>query len=299
MTQLVKYNAARTALAEAHAIDEVKDIRNKAEAMAAYARQAKDTDMISWVTEIKVRAERRAGQMLAEMNIPKHRPAEVSKAPTLPEMGISRDQSSRWQKLASVSDEKFEQAVSAAKEIAGEVTTAAMLRATTNVHVSNNSGENEWYTPSIYIEAARTVMGTIDFDPASSEVANKTVKAKKFLTKDDDGLTCKWHGNVWMNPPYAQPLIAQFCSALVEKFDSDEIREAITLVNNATETEWFQNLLTSCSAVCLPKSRIRFIDQHGNPGGAPLQGQAILYFGTTPEAFSEKFSAFGKVLFSD
>ena len=137
-TQLLRYNAARTALAEAHAIDEVKDIRDKSEAMAAYARQAKDTEMIKWATEIKVRAERRAGQMLAEM--PKATgakgigpiavPSCDRNQTTLADIGITKNESSRWQKLAAVSEEQFEHAVAAAKEIAGEVTTAAMLRAT-------------------------------------------------------------------------------------------------------------------------------------------------------------------------
>jgi hypothetical protein len=138
MSALVKYDAARYALQQAVEIDEVKDIRDKAEAMAAYARQAKDTEMIQWVTEIKVRAERRAGQMLAEMPkaigtkgqfagghtmVP---PAKTAK--TLSDLGITKNESSRWQKLAAVDEEKFEKAVSAAKEVAGEVTTAAMLR---------------------------------------------------------------------------------------------------------------------------------------------------------------------------
>lgn len=139
MSNLVKYNAARIALAEAHQVDEVKDIRDKSEAMAAYARQAKDKEMLVWVTEIKVRAERRAGQLLAEM--PKNQGTKGQLAggntivppenyvKTLADLGISKNESSRWQKLAGVSDEKFEHAVAAAKEVAGEVTTAAMLRA--------------------------------------------------------------------------------------------------------------------------------------------------------------------------
>jgi uncharacterized small protein (DUF1192 family) len=133
MNGLTKYDAARYALSVAVEVDEVKDIRDKAEAMAAYARQAKDTELVQWATEIKVRAERRAGQMLAEMDLKPgvkaigHSVVPIPK--TLSDLDITKNESSRWQKLAAVSESQFEQAVAAAKEVAGEVTTAAMLRA--------------------------------------------------------------------------------------------------------------------------------------------------------------------------
>lgn len=131
--QLVRYEQARNALAECQRIDEVKDIRDKAEAMAAYARQAKDQDLIQMATEIKVRAERKAGEMLRQSaengeRAAKGKPAEMSNASTLNDIGITRDQSSRWQSLASMSDTHFETAVETAKQSAGEVTTAFMLR---------------------------------------------------------------------------------------------------------------------------------------------------------------------------
>ncbi len=162
-------------------------------------------------------------------------------------------------------------------------------------HVSNNGGENEWYTPPAFIVAARSVMGSIDLDPASSEIANKTVGADTFYTAAQDGLKQPWRGAVWMNPPYAQPLIADFCEAITAKFEAGDITQACVLVNNATETAWFQRMLEQASAVCLIKSRVRFLDQNGNPG-APLQGQAALYFGDCGESFAEHFHSFGKVL---
>lgn len=303
MTQLIRYEAARNALQVASTVDEAKDIRDKAEAMAAYARQARDTELIQWATEIKVRSERRAGQLLAEMpkNSGKLRnssPSHDGRAttPTLASLGITYNDSSRWQKLAAIDEEKFEAAVAAAKDAAGQVTTAAMLRAAAGKpHVANNSGENEWYTPPEIIEIARSVMGGIDTDPATSEIANQTVGAALIYTAKDDGRTKEWRGSVWMNPPYAQPLVGDFAEAATAKYASGEYEQACILVNNATETRWFCRMLEEASAVCFPKARIRFLDPQGNPG-APLQGQAVIYIGRRVSEFVGAFSTIGFVL---
>lgn len=162
-------------------------------------------------------------------------------------------------------------------------------------HVSNNSGENEWYTPSYLIEAATNVMGTIDLDPASSAIANKSILAGKYFTKKDDGLNQEWFGNIWLNPPYAQPLMGLFADAVVTKYAADEFDQACVLVNNATETEWFQKILMASSAACFLKGRVKFLDPEGNPG-APLQGQAVLYLGASPGEFSLEFSGLGVCL---
>lgn len=173
---------------------------------------------------------------------------------------------------------------------AGEEPTKAALK---KAHVAHNSGQNEWYTPAAFIEAARQVMSGIDLDPASSEIANRTVKAARYFTAEDDGLKQAWPAcRIWMNPPYAQPLISQFSKKIAEAADAGA--EAIVLVNNATETAWFQRMLQSASALCFPEKRVRFLDPDGNPG-APLQGQALLYFGSNVSAFTGKFSEFGGV----
>ena len=159
-------------------------------------------------------------------------------------------------------------------------------------HVSNNSGNNEWYTPAAFVDAARHLMGRIDLDPASCAEANVVVQAGTFYTAEDDGLAQSWFGRIWMNPPYAQPLINQFCDKLATEWDAEEFPEGIVLVNNATETAWFQTLIARASAVVFPRTRIKFWQPSGELG-APLQGQAVIYFGDSPGAFLEEFSRFG------
>lgn len=157
-------------------------------------------------------------------------------------------------------------------------------------HVANNSGNNEWYTPADYIEAAREVMGSIDIDPASNDIAQETVKAAVYYTAETNGLDKEWRGNVWMNPPYASDLIGKFIDKLVGELPN--IEQAIVLVNNATETEWFGKLISRASAVCFPRSRVKFYMPDGKTG-APLQGQAVIYFGEHKERFAEVFSGKG------
>lgn len=115
--KLVRYEAARSALQEAATVDEVKDIRDKAIAFEAYAIQAKDTKMLAWATEIKLRAERKAGELLAVRPMNRGEKGQfknksfaggILKVPPIPipstlkEDGISKKQSATWQKIAEI-----------------------------------------------------------------------------------------------------------------------------------------------------------------------------------------------------
>ncbi len=134
--ELVRYDAARKALAAAHRVDEVKRIHDKATALLAYAKQAGDYELQNKAAEIRILAERRAGELLTDLHATGQRqgkesgrPAKVSSATTLPKLGITRDQSSKWQRLAKlIDDASFERALIRAKERNGELTTAGLLR---------------------------------------------------------------------------------------------------------------------------------------------------------------------------
>jgi hypothetical protein len=194
----------------------------------------------------------------------------------------------------SQQSEAWQRAVETAPE--GKVTAAHVQAVVDEIvdkpHVAFNSGENEWYTPLEYIEAARAVMGQIDLDPASSEIANRVVGAVQYFTKQDDGLLQEWRGRIFMNPPYAGALIKAFAAKFAEHAHAGDITEAVVLVNNATETEWFERFVGVASAIVFPRSRVRFLDVNGEPG-APLQGQAVIYLGSNPDTFLAAFARFG------
>ena len=150
-------------------------------------------------------------------------------------------------------------------------------------------------------------MGGIDLDPASCELANRTVKATRFFDIATDGLKQPWEGRIWLNPPYARGLINRFVDKLREEFFVHKrITEAIVLVNNATETPWFQNMAREASAICFPSSRIRFFEpvageneklESARTKGKPLQAQAIFQFTRKGcVAFIDHFMEFGIVL---
>lgn len=138
-------------------------------------------------------------------------------------------------------------------------------------------------------------MGSIDLDPASTAQANVTVRATRFYAASDDGLAHPWHGNVWLNPPYSQPLIGQFIEKLIAEHAAGGVSQAVLLTNNSSDTAWFHCAMTAAALLCFPRGRINFVSPDGAMSG-PLQGQTFFYFGARTAEFHKVFQAFGAIL---
>lgn len=310
---LQRYDAACRAISEAMAVDELQAIRDHAMAMVAAARIAKNKQAETDLMTIRFRAERRLGELIARQreagllsrgakatgsNQHQVRVASGPAPISLAEAGIDKHLADRARKYAAVPAQQFEQRIAeyrAKVEEEGERVTADLLSLGKPLRGTFNTGEFEWYTPADYVELARRVLGDIDLDPASSDLANLTVQAATFYSQQGDGLAQAWTGRVWMNPPYAQPLISHFASKLVKEVKAGAVTSAIALTNDCTDTAWFHELAGASAAFCLTRGRIRFVSPKGNHG-SPTQGQAFFYFGEDTEAFADVFNEVGLIV---
>jgi len=157
---------------------------------------------------------------------------------------------------------------------------------------------DEFYTPAQEIQLVKDVLCVISLDPASCKLANATVKAQRYYTREDDGLTKSWESRaLFCNPPFSRGLIAQFAKRFVDCGKKADFDSGIMLVNANTSSSWFQMLMTECDAVCFCgagngfPSRIKFI------GGASTARAASAYFylGEDRDDFINVFERRGKV----
>jgi septal ring factor EnvC (AmiA/AmiB activator) len=82
---------------------------------------------------------------------------------------------------------------------------------------------------------------------------------------------------------------------LLAEIASGNVREAILLTHNHSDTRWFQAALGLARRVCLTAGRLDFYGANGEIA-SPVQGQAFHYFGENVEKFEAVFSAIGAVL---
>jgi phage N-6-adenine-methyltransferase len=208
---------------------------------------------------------------------------------------------SNWQianRLEEIVTDPFAtgEALAAADEIRQLI--AAQFRPAVRGTLGRRQQRMEWYTPHEYIALARAVLGDIDIDPASTEYAQETVKARQFFDKAQNGLLNPWYGRVWLNPPYAQPLISRFINKLLMEWNAGRIQSCITLTHNYTDSVWFHDAAAAADAVCFTQGRIKFYDPDGELA-KPTQGQAFFYFGSEVDTFKQTFGRVGLIVRSD
>lgn len=277
-----------------HQPELMREEQAKADAIIEYARKVKDwpllvqavTEKVEQQAEFvqwwKANVRRKGGDRWLDNA---DRGYQVADAERLG--GIAQQQVSRWKKRIENVGRYIERLI-AAEMRAAELQTAANHRA-------EGTGDNEWFTPPDYVEAARLVLEDIDLDPATHPQAQQQIKAANFFTKANDGLKQDWHGRVWLNPPYARGEIAAFVEKLVDEITVGHVTSAILLTHSYTDTEWFHRAASIVQAICFTRGRVKFVDDTGIIC-APTQGQAFFYYGPDVDVFEATFSSFGFVV---
>jgi hypothetical protein len=170
--------------------------------------------------------------------------------------------------------------------------------------ISTTQGKksNEWYTPHHIIAAAREVMGGIDLDPASCELANQTVKASTIYTKEDNGLSKPWHGRIWLNPPYGRftntgrqtSWQGTFIKKLLTEWDAGNVEQAIVLLlGNACFARYFPPLWDY--PLCFFDGSLVFYREDGRREDFGF-GTIFVYLGPNNDKFASVFSRFGRIV---
>lgn len=158
------------------------------------------------------------------------------------------------------------------------------------------SKSNEWYTPPEVVDRARDALDGIYLDPASCEFAQLTVRAIKWYSKEENGLSRPWSGAVFLNPPGGRkPGAATWLYVLVQEYDAGRVSRAVFV---GFSLEILQTMQTrgidpAKFTLCIPKKRIAYV----SPSGAkrsPPHGSVILGLGTG-DRFAKAFRSLGAI----
>lgn len=199
----------------------------------------------------------------------------------------------------------------------------------------HSSKSNEHYTPSAIVEAARELMGGIDFDPFSCSEANRVVKARALCSLENglDGFTCTWSlegepTRCFVNPPGGKldrktlkPVTGPgFSSAavawakLIHEWKNGNVVQAVFVGFNLeilrTSQGWQEQGIPGCGEfpICFPEDRLCFWNEDKSEAkSAPTCANVIVYVPQTTEPgkpeldwnkcleFERLFSKFGTV----
>ncbi len=129
--QLELLGEAANMLAKAKSFDDIKGIRNKAEAVRIYAKAAKlGLELQNQAAELKLCAERKAGKYLSALNLRggDRRSKRHRATLKLEELGISKHESRRWQLAFTVPEKAFKKYIEGRNSLGEEITAAGLLR---------------------------------------------------------------------------------------------------------------------------------------------------------------------------
>ena len=157
----------------------------------------------------------------------------------------------------------------------------------------------ERYTPPDIVNRARRALeGRIDVDPMSSAVANEIVQARRYYDGVTyDGLEENWNGHVFINP--CGGLVKEAWKHLTRMYRSHVCSAAVWIGFSLEQLTYLQRTgdfsIFGSDAICFPDKRIKYLNSHLEPMGAPTHASYIAYLGRRRDLFRDAFMEIGTV----
>lgn len=244
-------------------VEGAKDLADRAAAAKVWAERARLGDeQVNLAAMARLWAERRAGELLA-VTVSQGRPEKMSPSVTLSDIGVTRNQSSEWQRMAAIPTEDFAAAVDEASQ-QGVVSRARVMA----VHYSSSTPE--WATPQDLFDTLNAEFA-FELDVCATP---ENAKCDRYYTAEQDGLAQPWEGVCWMNPPYGDG-IGKWVQKARESAENGAT--VVCLVPARVDTGWWWD---NCwqGEVRFIRGRLKF---GGGETGAPFPS-ALVIFGRTP-----------------
>jgi hypothetical protein len=164
------------------------------------------------------------------------------------------------------------------------------------ISAKGNANSSEYATPPSLWRPLATAVGGFDLDAAAG--CEDVEIADSRLTKEDDSLSCSWHGDVWLNPPWGdkqskgQQTKAKWLAKARREANRDCVRTITVLITCDPTTDWFQKHVVEAPVICLMNHRVQFIGQSSE---LPIPLCLVVYGEPTEElilALQQKGSVF-------
>lgn len=185
--------------------------------------------------------------------------------------------------------------------------------------INQSSLTHEFYSPPIIVSSVHRVMGYPDLDPSSCAKANKNIKAAKYFTRGQNGLSKKWTGKVWMNHPWGAretacknkclkkvckirgyhlkkdfPGNAAWVDKLIQSYTDGSVTQAMCITYASTSEKWFIPL--TGYAMCFLHGRTSFLSPADDILNQNTKGCVVTYLGDNVQKFDEEFRKIGSVM---
>jgi phage N-6-adenine-methyltransferase len=148
-------------------------------------------------------------------------------------------------------------------------------------------GSDEHDTPIEFFSPIADALGGFDIDPCASSTSDL---ADRNVQKEEDGLSVKWDGNVWVNPPYSD--VSDWMERAMKEYQHGNAERVVALVFARTSTQWFHNFVRTADTLCFVEGRLRFGEAENS---APAPSMLVIW-GDTPDRLDRVLKDAGMVV---